>query len=108
MNDELVKQIYKNLACKKVTQVTNLTEPDVADEFFTGKLIAAGNDDLLPMKKFVAHDARIYFEIERMVFDADIGGALCYCWAHELRPSCNEVIGLHFVLQAIGFEDPAH
>ena len=108
MNDELVKQIYKNLACKKVTQVTNLTEPDVADEFFAYKLIAAPYNDLLAMKKLVAHDARINFEVKGVVFDADIGSALGYCWAHEFGPGRDEVIGLHFVLQAIGFHDPAH
>ena len=98
MNDELVKQIYKNLACKKVTQVTNLTEPDVADEFFAHKLVTAPNNDLLAVKEFVSHDTRINFEVKRVVLDADIGGALGYSRAHEFGPSGNEVIGLHFVL----------
>ena len=98
MNDELVKQIYKNLACRNATQATNLTEPDVADEFFTHKLVAAPYYDLLAMKKFVAHDARINFEVKCIVFDADIGGARSHRRAHEFGPGSNEVVSLHFVL----------
>jgi len=105
MNDELVVQIYKNLAWTFVMQVAKLIEPDIPNQDLTGKLIATLNDNLFAMKEFVAHDTRVDFEIKDVVFDADICGALGHRRAHEFGPSSNEVKRLHFVLKAVSFQN---
>ena len=60
------------------------------------------------MEEFVAHDTRIDFEVECVVLNADICGARSHLSDHDVGQIRNEVVGRHFILQALGYHDTNH